>query len=595
MTAEAIDFDFAEPLTLEFAEDLAPVIRFAPPSLFAQPGKITLRDYQVEALTAIREGWKQFRRQLAVMATGCGKTIIFSQATAEEVNSGGKVLILAHTDELLDQAADKLLRSTGLEAEKEKAEHHASLFASVVVGSIQTLAREKRLTEWPENHFALVIVDEAHRSLAPSYQKVLRYFHFGPASLAEDWPMPEPGTEYPSHARILGVTATADRGDKRGLGEFFEHCAFDYGLLPAVRDGYLVRPVAEQIPLQIDVRGVKTTRTSSGSDFDLMEIAARITPLLREIARNVAMKARQRKTVCFLPGVETSRLMAEALCEFGIEAKFVSGACTDRSEKLEWFQTAGAGTAMCNAMLLTEGWDCPDVSCVVPLRLTKIRSLLAQMVGRGTRPLPGVIDGLLTAAERLAAIAASDKPDLLYLDFLWLADNLSLVKPVDLVATTPEIRERMLADGADGDLVNMEARAERDLLKTLEKAAKANAGKKGRTIDPLKLAVSLGDADLATWEPETKWDNLPPTANQLEILAKAGLDTGKVNCRGLATKLIGRVFDRQKLGLCTPKQLNFLERLGVHDAALVSFRDASVLIDAKKKQWEATRAAKSQT
>lgn len=588
MIVDAITLDFSEPVTLEFADDGVgeeKVVALAFPS--DAPGNFILRDYQLDALEKIAAGWSQFRRQLAVLATGCGKTIIFAQVTKAEVEAGGRVLILAHTDELLDQAADKLFRSTGMESEKEKASNHASLFASVVIGSVQSLTRDSRLTGWPDNHFTLVIVDEAHRSLAPSYQKVLRYFHFGAASLADDWVFPEPGTEFASHARILGVTATADRGDKRSLGEFYQSVPVDYGLLPAVRDGYLVRPVAEQIPLQIDLRGVRTSRSSNGSDFDVREITARITPFLREIAKHIAANAGDRKTVCFLPGIETARLLSEALREVGIDANFVSGACPDRAEKLAWFDAAGPGSAMCNAMLLTEGWDCPDVSCVCVLRPTKIRSLYVQCVGRGTRPLTGVIDGLGTAAERVAAIAASAKPDLRILDFLWLSDNLSLVKPIDLVATKPEIRARMLADDAGaggGDLVSMEEIAERDLLKSLEKAAKEHSKKKARVIDPLAWAVSLGDAELASWEPESRWDNLPATPGQLDLLAKKGIDVTKVTCRGMATRIIDRVLRRQKLGLCTPKQLNFLERLGIQDAALVSFRDASAIIDARTQK-----------
>lgn len=589
MIADVIDFDFAEPLTLDFLPDEPAAAPEAP------KGAFVLRDYQEECLAAIDAAWDEgLSRILAVLATGCGKTVIFSHVACKEVSEvverGGRVLILAHTDELLDQAADKLYRATGIEAEKEKAEHHASIDAAVVVGSVQTLCRDTRLTEWPDNHFALVIVDESHRSLAKSYQKVLRYFHFGAASLAEGWVFPEPGVPAPFFARVLGVTATADRGDKRSLGEFYQKCVFDYGLLQAVRDGYLVRPIAHSIPLQIDLRGIRTARTAAGADFDLGELTQRITPFLRAIAKEIRAHAFDRKTVCFLPGIETARLLAEALTGEGLEANFVSGACQDRSEKLEWFDRAGAGTAMCNAMLLTEGWDCPDVSCVCVLRPTKIRSLYVQCVGRGTRPLTGVIDGLQTAAERVAAIAASAKPDLRILDFLWLSDNLSLIKPLDLVATRPEIRERMLADGGTGDLVNMEERAERDLLKSLEKAAKEHSRKKARVIDPLSWAVSLGDAALAAWEPETTWDELPPTPGQIATLEKFGIDTGKVTTRGLATRIISRVFERQKLGLCTPKQLTFLERLGIRDAALVSFREASSLIDAKLKAREATRA-----
>lgn len=558
-----IDLDFEEPAAMGFA----------------------LRDYQTDCLDAIERAWREHGRVLVTLATGCGKTVIFSEETRREVERGGRVLILAHTDELLDQAADKLFRTTGLTAEKEKAADKASLDAPVVVGSIQSLCREARLTSWPDNHFTLVIVDESHRTLAKSYLKVLGYFHFGEHSLADDWKFPEPGEAYERRARVLGVTATADRGDRRSLGEFYETCAFEYGLLQACRDGYLVRPVSQQIPLQIDLRGVKVSRTSQGSDFDIREITERITPFLREIARQIAAQARNRKTVCFLPGIETARLLSEAMRDEGLAAAFVSGACPDRAEKLEWFDAAGPGSAMCNAMLLTEGWDCPDVSCVCVLRPTKIRSLYVQCVGRGTRTLPGVIDGLDNAMERRNAIAASAKPNLLILDFLWLSDRLDLVQSVDLVAGTPQIKEHMKVDGGDGpvDLIDAEVAASRDLLKSLENAAKEHARKKARVIDPLAAAVSLGDETLTNWEPLSKWDELPPTPGQLGMLERFGLDPTKCQYRGLATKLIDRCIQRAKIGLCTFKQLNFLEKLGVHDAALLTRDEASRVIEERKK------------
>lgn len=603
MSEEAIDFDFAEPITLDFAEE-APasardVFHASLSEVLRSPAPLagfSLRDYQNDCLAAIATGWKQFRRQLAVLATGGGKTIIFSQVTKAEVAAGGRVLILAHTDELLDQASDKLFKSTGLAAEKEKAENHASMFAPVVVGSVQTLCRDGRLLGWADNHFTLVIVDEAHRSLAPSYQKVLRYFHFGAASLNEGWEPPVFGVEYQSNARVLGVTATADRGDKRSLGEFYEHCAFDYGLLQACRDGYLVRPITKQIPLQIDLRGIKTKRTGQGSDYDLGEIVSRISPFLATIAKHIAEEAPDRKTVVFLPSIDTARQLAASLRECGHDGEFVSGACPDRAEKIERFAAAGPGAVMCNAMLLTEGWDCPDVSCVCVLRPTKIRSLYVQCVGRGTRPLPGVIDGLRDASERKAAIAASGKPDLLILDFLWLSDRLDLIRPLDLVATKPEIRERMMADGGtkDVDLVDAEELAERDLLKSLEKAASEHSKKKARVIDPLAWAVSIGDAELAGWQPENRYDELPPTPPQLQLLRDRGIDVENIKFRGLATKMIDRVIQRDRLKLCTPKQLNFLERLHVKDAALLTKAEANAILDArfgKKKDLPSAQSA----
>lgn len=586
-----IDLDFAEEITLDFDE--IPI---------ARASNFMLRDYQGACLAAIDEAFRNgLCRILAVLATGAGKTIIFSKVCELIVNAGGRVLILAHTEELLDQAAKKLEMSTGLISEKEKAQHHASLDASVVVASIQTLSKDNRLMAFPDNHFALVIVDEAHRTLANSYLKILNYFHFGECSLAEDWVAPAKDAPFEFKAKVLGVTATSDRGDKRSLGGFYqgqldEHKnlrpVFEYGLLQACLDGYLVRPVSLQIPLSIDLRKVKVSRSSNGSDFDATELSKRISPFLTQIAQHIVDQAGDRKVVLFLPGIETARLMSEALNAAGMTCQYVTGKCTDRTEKMEWFAAAGPGNAICNAMLLTEGWDCPDVSAICVLRPTKIRGLYCQCVGRGTRPLTGTIDGLNTREERIRAIAQSAKPDLKILDFLWLSDRLDLVESSDLVAGSLEVREAMKKAAAGGqgpiDLINAVELADRDLLKSLERAAKANSKKSARVIDPLKWAVTLGDEQLATYEPQTKWDSQTPTQGQIDLLKRNHIDVEKVTCRGLASKLIDRVVSRQKLGLCTIKQLNFLEQLGVKDAAFLSIAAATSIIDAtlaeKRKQ-----------
>ncbi len=373
---------------------------------------ITLRPYQNDCLKAIREGWKDFSRTLAVLATGLGKTVIFSHVAKEEVDKGGKVLIIAHTDELLEQAIDKIFRSTGIVAEKEKADCRASPFATVVVASIQSLSRTNRLLGFSPDHFSLVITDESHRVLAKSYQKVTRYFHFGAESLSEDWAMPAPDVPHKFYARCLGVTATADRGDKRSLGEFYQTCVFEYGLLEGVREGWLVRPVIRNIPLQkVDMRGIK----KKGGDYDAAEVVARMEPFLRDIAEKLSVAMRDdagrfnRKLVVFTPSVQTADILARFLCEYAVNADFVSGACADREVKVAGFDAKPNGSAICCAMLLIEGWDCHSVNAICVLRHTKIRSLYAQAAGRGFRPIPGTVDGLVTAAERLQAIADSER------------------------------------------------------------------------------------------------------------------------------------------------------------------------------------------
>ncbi len=579
--SEVIEFaDFGETLDL----------------VLARPG-FSMRPYQIDSIGAIERAFDSgVTRQILVLATGLGKTVVFSQITKREVERGGRVLILAHTDELLEQAIDKLYRSAGIEADKEKANDHASLDAKVVVASIQTLARVNRLLGFPEDHFTLVIVDETHRALAPIYQRVLRYFHYGALSLDEAWVPPEHGVPYKHLARVLGVTATADRGDNRSLGEFFQTCSYEFGLLEACRDGWLVRPIAKSIPLKIDLkRHSAEEKVMVGGDYSADFIVQRMRPFIRAIAEEIQKNAGNRKTVCFLPSIETARLMSEALLGAGLAAEFVSGACDDRDEKLAWFDKAHNGSAICCAMLLTEGWDCPSASCIVVLRPTKIRALLTQCVGRGTRTLPGVIDGLETKEERLAAIAASDKPTLLILDFLWLTDRLDLVKAIDLVATKPGVREQVKEpeEGEEVDLLDAEALAERDLLKSLEKAVKANARKAARVIDPIAFAMSLGDTALANWEPSTKWDGDPATAGQLNFLRGQGIDVTNIKYKGLAAKVITKVMERLKHKLATPKQLTFMLQLGIPEerAVLLTQTEATAAIDATLAEKKARRAS----
>ena len=195
-----------------------------------------LRPYQQEARAAIENEWQRVDRTLLVLPTGCGKTIVFTAVAADAVRGGGRVLILAHRGELLDQAADKLSRATGLGCSVEKAEQSCrDSWYRVTVGSVQTLMRETRLAVFPADYFSHIIVDEAHHVLSDGYQRVLEHF---------------------SGAKVLGVTATPDRGDRRNLGAFFETLAYEYKLTSAIKDGFLCRISAQTIPLSLDLTGV---------------------------------------------------------------------------------------------------------------------------------------------------------------------------------------------------------------------------------------------------------------------------------------------------------------------------------------------------
>ena len=214
-----------------------------------------MRPYQTAAKQAIHGEWDAGRlRTLLVLPTGTGKTIVFASVAADQVRAGERVLILAHRGELLDQAADKLWKSVRLGSAVEKAEQTSlhSLYR-VTVGSVQTMQRDKRLNQFPPDYFGTIIIDEAHHSITDGYQRVLQHF---------------------PDAKVLGVTATPDRGDMRNLGEVFDSLAYEYKLTQAIQDGYLCRIMAQTIPLNLDISAV----TMSGGDFAVQGLGSALDP-----------------------------------------------------------------------------------------------------------------------------------------------------------------------------------------------------------------------------------------------------------------------------------------------------------------------------
>ncbi len=532
-----------------------------------------LRDYQLRALDAIRQGWAKFARQLIVVCTGGGKTIIFALAAKEAVDAGGRVMVLAHTEELIDQAIDKIKRATGIEAGKEKAQFEASLDDRIVVASVQTMCRPARLLSWDPQHFALVIVDECHHALASSYTKILDHF---------------------KTARTLGVTATADRGDKRNLAEVFENVAAEFNMLDAVKAGWLVRPMVKTVPVQIDIHDVKTSRTALGYDYDTEEVTHRLEPLIEGMCAALVKEVGERRTVIYLPSIKLSRMASEAINRLGVRAQFVSGECEDRTEKMKRLRE-GKVQVTVNAVLLTEGFDDDAISCISVWRPTKIRSFLAQCVGRGLRPPSSVLAALDAAGsdeERRLALAASEKPDLLILDFLWLTESLDLVRPTDLVVTNHEIAEHAKKLPQQGDLLDLADYAARDYLKALEKRVREVQRRRARVIDPLAFAVAVPDAEIEPDEPSSRWEMNRPSEAQAKLLAQLGINPARVASSGLASKLIDKLLTRRKLGLCTVGQMTFLDRLGIHDSALLSQAEAKVKIDARLAELKARRPHK---
>ena len=320
-----------------------------------------LRPYQSEARDAILKEWQDKDKTLLVLPTGCGKTVVFADIARERTGKG-RVLVLAHREELLTQAAAKIKDFCGLDCSVEKAEQTAiGRDEPITVGSVQTLQSDKRLSRFPADYFRTLIIDEAHHALAPSYQNVLRHFN---------------------KAKVLGVTATPDRTDMQNMGEYFESLAYEYSLRDAVNQGYLSPIRVQTLPLNIDMSKVKV----SMGDFQSNAIGEALEPYLEDIADEMAKVCMNRHTVVFLPLVSISQQFRDILNRKGFRAAEVNGESKNRDEILREF-SEGKYNVLCNSMLLTEGWDCPIVDCIVVLRPTKSRSLWKRYTASsGQRP-----------------------------------------------------------------------------------------------------------------------------------------------------------------------------------------------------------------
>lgn len=503
-----------------------------------------LRPYQEDAKVAVLNEWDEGRQKtLLVLPTGTGKTIVFSAITEECVRNGERVLILAHRGELLDQAADKLYKTTGLKASVEKAEQSClGSWFRVVVGSVQTLMREKRLAGFSRDYFDTIIIDEAHHAISDSYTRVLEHF---------------------CNAKVLGVTATPDRGDMKNLGAVFESLAYEYTLPKAIKEGYLSPIKAVTIPLRLDLSNV----TMQSGDFKASDIDNALDPYLYQIADEMKKYCKDRKTVVFLPLIKTSQKFRDILNSKGFRAAEVNGESDDRAGILADFDS-GRYNVLCNSMLLTEGWDCPSVDCIIVLRPTKVRSLYCQMVGRGTRLCEG-------------------KDHLLLLDFLWHTERHELCRPAHLICESPEVAQKMTENMAESAGLAMDieqaekqacedvvAQREEALAKTLSEMKK----RKRKLVDPLQYEMSIQAEDLSSYVPAFGWECAPPSDKQKARLEKLGIFPDEIENAGKAALILDRLEKRRSAGLTTPKQIRLLESKGFMHVGEWSFDAASSMI-----------------
>ena len=537
------------------------------------------RPYQTEAVTACLEAAATGqRRVLVALPTGTGKTIIFAKLLQQR---GGRSLVLAHRDELIQQAADKLrLVDDTLRIGIVKADRDETT-APTVVASVQTLARPQRLERLTPD-FTTLVVDEAHHAVADTYQRILGHF----------------GAWEPTGPLLVGVTATPERGDKQVLADVFEAIVYQKSILEMLRAGYLCDLRAVQVMVQANFSALRTTRGDwQDGDLERALLAANAPAQVLEAFQE---HARDRKALCFTPTVKTAYAIAEAFQEAGIAAEALDGTTPldERRGILQRLHT-GETQVVCNCGVLTEGFDEPSIDCIIMARPTQSRVLYTQMLGRGTRTYPGKPDCLIldvvgvTTSHRLQTVAtlfelspaALKEQSLLEAIEAQEARERSsregfatagplVARAVDLFARRPLawVQTRrgawVLGLGGEQGRLRLEMVAGHDTWRVLHEHTDGHTEVRHQAL-PLgyaqgaaeDLARALGAGRLL--DPQAPWRQTPATDKQKEALRKWGVAFDPAITKGEAGALLTAIFgDRPPRPVATAPRPGIRVRLG---------------------------------
>jgi len=538
-----------------------------------------LRDYQLRAIESAFREWESVRSTLICHPTGVGKTTVFTEIVRRF--QPDRALILAHREELIFQAKNRIEEQAGLDCQIEMADQSASLHdifrTPVVCATVQTLisgiGENRRMNRFSPHDFGLLVIDEGHHSTAASYRKVIEHFSQNP------------------ELKILGVTATPDRADEEALGQIFETVADVYEILDAIHDGWLV-PVDQQMVNveDLDFSGIHTT----AGDLNFGELAKvmEAEKVLQGVCGATIDLCGHKQTIVFTASVRHAE-MACAIFNRHREgmADWISGK-TPKEERRRTMKSFHDGTlqVLCNVGCITEGVDVPAAEIVVMARPTKSRSLYAQMAGRILRPLPGLVDRLSTSDERKAAISQSPKPSALIIDFSGNSGRHKLITSADILGgnVSEEAVELAIRKGREsGQRMCMneeleeceeeirkarEARERRMLeLEERKKYLVAKVKYQKQRIDPFR-AFGLQPVR------ERGWDiGKSLSLKQRSILLKIGIDPDSMPYV-MAKQILNEQFRRWRDKLCTLKQANVLKKFGYETRDML-MKDATALLD----------------
>ncbi|MDE2100102.1 MAG: DEAD/DEAH box helicase [Patescibacteria group bacterium] len=555
-----------------------------------------LRPYQHNGVSSTFLGWESgLRSLLGVMPTGCGKTVVFASVIRRIFPK--RTMVLAHRAELVWQARDKIKQVTGFNVDVEMAEYKASnqagLFypsAQVIVSTVQTHCAggdgAGRMSKFDPMDFGLLVIDEAHHAVSPSYRRIIEYYKTNP------------------NLKILGVTATPDRSDEEALGQVFEEVAFDYEILDAIKDGWLV-PIEQQF-VSIDDLDFSKIRTTAG-DLNQGDLDAvmKSEKNLHGVASATIEIIGGRRGIGFASSVEHARLLADIFNRHkpGM-ANYVHGG-TDKEERKMIISDFAAGRYqfLWNCGVFTEGFDDAGVEVISMARPTKSRCLYAQMAGRATRPhnsIAHTLNDVENAAKRRWMIQKSVKPSCLIIDFVGNSGKHKLATTADILGgnVSDEVLDLAIKSAQksrgpvrmDRNILEEEERLEQAKARAAEESARkarlvANASYKTTKVDPF---------DILQIKPVTKtreWNKNKVMSEKCKKIVRErfGLNPDELSYEN-GMNLVHEFFRRIEGKLCTFPQAKILKKFGC--STDVTFQDASAMIDAiARNKWKGLPAS----
>lgn len=520
---------------------------------------MTPRDYQRKAIDAIISTLETSNSTLAVLPTGSGKAVI-AAFVIDHFRKHGDVLFLAHRGELLEQAQAKISAVSGVWPEMEKAGKYADLqnevfgedrYGKVIVSSIQTQISGsggwRRRDRFKPEQFSAVIVDECHRLPSDGYMTTIRHYQRNP------------------QLKVIGFTATPNRTDKKALGQVFDSVAFDYAPLDCLNDGWLVPPKVLYTTVHgMDLSDVKTTAgdLNIGELSKVMELARP----LNDVAKATIDGCGDRKTIVFTVSVNQAAMLTEIINQHKPgSANYITGKTDQflRDDLLRSFKV-GKFQYMVNVGVFVEGVDIPTVQAVVMARPTKSNLVFAQQIGRGLRPIDGLVDQYPTPETRREAIVKSSKPNCLIIDLVGNSGRHKLVRATDILGGrySGEVRElaerKMRETNVPVDVVDALAEAQKEISEKELAAARRIAQNRERAKTTAREVdiFTYDDMHAPIWSRVS--GELPATEPQIALLAKHGIDGSKLS-KNQARGAIGRIMNQKGGRPATVGQIRFLK------------------------------------